>query len=40
MKYIFMGLLLATAAAASADKYKIDTEGAHAFVQFKVQHLG
>ena len=25
---------------ASADTYKIDTEGAHAFVQFRIQHLG
>ncbi|CAG0907228.1 unnamed protein product [Cyprideis torosa] len=25
---------------AMADTYKIDTEGAHAFVQFRVQHLG
>lgn len=23
-----------------ADKYKIDTKGAHAFVQFKIKHLG
>ena len=25
---------------AQAEDYKIDTEGAHAFVQFKIQHLG
>jgi polyisoprenoid-binding protein YceI len=25
---------------ASADKYVIDTEGAHAFVQFRIKHLG
>ncbi|SMF40082.1 Polyisoprenoid-binding protein YceI [Alteromonadaceae bacterium Bs31] len=28
------------ASAASADKYLIDTKGAHAFVQFRVKHLG
>jgi len=39
MKYLLMGLLLTTAAA-SADTYKIDTDGAHAFVQFKIKHLG
>lgn len=37
-------LLLATLAFASslakADTYKIDTEGAHAFIQFKIKHLG
>lgn len=26
--------------AALADKYLVDTKGAHAFIQFKVQHLG
>ena len=37
---------LATAAALMlspslwADNYKIDTEGAHAFIEFKIQHLG
>jgi polyisoprenoid-binding protein YceI len=25
---------------AAADTYKIDTEGAHAFVQFRIKHLG
>ncbi len=25
---------------AAADRYKIDTDGAHAFVQFRVKHLG
>jgi len=25
---------------AAADKYTIDTEGAHAFIQFRVKHLG
>jgi polyisoprenoid-binding protein YceI len=33
-------LLLPGAAAAEVEKYVIDTEGAHAFVQFRIQHLG
>ncbi len=40
MKSFLIGLLLTTATLASADKYTIDTKGAHAFVQFKIQHLG
>lgn len=28
------------AGAAMADTYKIDTQGAHAFIQFKISHLG
>lgn len=32
-------LLLSTAAASAAD-YKIDKQGQHAFVQFRIQHLG
>lgn len=32
--------MLATPFAAMADKYVIDTKGSHAFVQFRVQHLG
>lgn len=32
--------LLANAATASAADYKIDKQGQHAFVQFRIQHLG
>lgn len=34
------GILTAYACSASAADYTIDTKGAHAFVQFRVQHLG
>ena len=27
-------------AVAKADTYKIDSKGAHAFIQFKIKHLG
>ena len=40
MKYLLMALILSTTTSASADKYTIDTKGAHAFVQFKIKHLG
>ncbi len=40
MKNILAGILLFSATWASADKYTIDTKGAHAFVQFKIKHLG
>ncbi|MGB5834200.1 MAG: YceI family protein [Thiohalocapsa sp.] len=33
-------LLLPGVAAAEVEKYVIDTEGAHAFVQFRIKHLG
>jgi len=33
-------LVMFLSATAWADNYKIDTEGAHAFVQFRVKHLG
>ena len=33
-------LCLAWMPLASADEYVIDTEGAHAFIQFRVKHLG
>ncbi len=36
----FLALALAATGAVNADTYKIDTEGAHAFVQFRVKHLG
>lgn len=43
MKNPITALLLAALllpALAAADKYVIDTEGAHAFVQFRIKHLG
>lgn len=43
-KNLFAGLLAATLAlspfALQAEEYTIDTRGAHAFIQFKIQHLG
>lgn len=33
-------LLLVTTCSIAADKYIIDTKGAHAFIQFRVKHLG
>ncbi len=33
-------LLLGFGATAQATEYKIDTAGAHAFIQFKIKHLG
>lgn len=33
-------LMLASVPFALADSYKIDAEGSHAFVQFKIKHLG
>lgn len=44
MKKMLPGLILGTAALASlpavADKYVIDTEGAHASINFEINHLG
>lgn len=40
MKPFLTTLLLLTSSLAMADKYTIDTKGAHAFVQFKIKHLG
>lgn len=44
MKSMFAGAVALTLAATMsnvfADDYVVDTEGAHAFVQFRVQHLG
>jgi polyisoprenoid-binding protein YceI len=37
---IALSAALLLPALAAADKYIIDTEGAHAFVQFRIQHLG
>lgn len=41
MKKLLLATLLATTAlTANAAEYKIDTEGAHAFINFKISHLG
>lgn len=44
MKKIFLALALAVAsvspALAKVENYAIDVKGAHAFIQFKIQHLG
>ncbi|WP_067521974.1 YceI family protein [Endozoicomonas ascidiicola] len=41
MKKIMLALgLMASATLAQAATYNIDTRGAHAFVQFKIKHLG
>ncbi len=37
---VLLGSLMALNTPASAATYKIDTEGAHAFIQFRVKHLG
>ncbi len=39
LKTLTLGLMMA-AGLSHADTYNIDTKGAHAFVQFKIQHLG
>lgn len=40
MKTLLTFVLILTAGLTAADKYTIDTKGAHAFVQFKISHLG
>lgn len=43
MKYILAlgtALLISLSGGAHATEYKIDTAGAHAFIQFKIKHLG
>lgn len=40
MKKLLILLLITSSSVVSADKYLIDTKGAHAFVQFKISHLG
>ena len=44
MKKVLLGLLVGFAMLASpamaAKEYKIDTEGTHAFIQFRIKHLG
>lgn len=37
---ILAGSLITAAPAVMADEYVVDTQGAHAFVQFRVKHLG
>ena len=38
---VVVGLALLTSGMAqAAETYKMDTEGSHAFIQFKIQHLG
>lgn len=39
-KSIAAGILLAASGSAFSADYVIDTQGAHAFIQFKIQHLG
>lgn len=39
-KIILLTLTLLFSGLAMADKYAVDTKGAHAFVQFKIKHLG
>ncbi len=39
-KYAFIALFIGAPTLLLADEYVIDTKGAHAFVQFKVKHLG
>lgn len=40
MKFLLTTLLIFTLSVSSADDYVIDTKGSHAFVQFKISHLG
>ncbi|MFO7602354.1 MAG: YceI family protein [Gammaproteobacteria bacterium] len=37
---ILLAVLLTLSAPLTADDYVIDTKGAHAFIQFRIQHLG
>lgn len=37
---VFISFMFTAVFANAADKYVIDTKGAHAFVQFRVKHLG
>ncbi|OUS26792.1 hypothetical protein A9Q99_16365 [Gammaproteobacteria bacterium 45_16_T64] len=37
---LLLAALALTTSMAHADTYKVDTEGAHAFIQFKIKHLG
>lgn len=37
---IILGILVSLSTQANAAEYKLDIKGTHAFVQFKIQHLG
>ena len=39
-KLLIAGLLLFASIAGQADEYTIDTKGTHAFIQFRIKHLG
>lgn len=39
-KTLIFSVVLALSPVVMAENYKIDTEGSHAFIQFKIQHLG
>jgi polyisoprenoid-binding protein YceI len=38
--YTLLAATLLTSTSANAEKYQVDVEGAHAFIQFKIKHLG
>lgn len=38
--YLFALLLLVSGPLMATEQYKIDTKGQHAFIQFRIQHLG
>ncbi len=40
MKKLFIAALVFTASLAQASEYQIDTQNQHAFIQFKIGHLG
>lgn len=40
LKVVFLGMLVSFSLQASAADYKLDIKGTHAFIQFKIQHLG
>jgi len=40
LRIIFLAFVMMSAAISHAAEYKIDTKDAHAFVQFRIQHLG
>ncbi len=37
---IFLGAILTTGHAGAVERYQIDTRGQHAFIQFRIPHLG
>jgi polyisoprenoid-binding protein YceI len=38
--YILMAMVMMTSTPVRAEKYKIDIPGSHAFIQFRIKHLG